>query len=98
MNISSKEAYSIIDAWRVASTPLLVHLAGREGDFQATVVAIEGTVVGLVCGNESLKMDLAGADFNGDGRPTGPNRGAYLVCEFRNGDRCSFYAQRPFNP
>lgn len=98
MNISPKEAYSLIDAWKLASTPLLVHLVGREGDFPAKVVAIEGTLVGLVSGQESLKVDLAGADFNGDGRPTGPNRGAYLVCEFRNGDRCSFYAQRPVDP
>ena len=38
-------------------------------------------------------MDLSGADFNGDRRsPPNANHGAYLVCEFRNEDRWSFYA------
>ncbi len=89
MNISSEEALSLLEVWRKASTPLRVHVAGRE--FPATIGAIEGTVVSIATESEHLKLDVQGADFNGDSGAGSLNAGGYLVCEFRNDDRCSFY-------
>jgi hypothetical protein len=88
MNISFAEAFSLLEAWRDANTPLRVHFSGKES--QATIGAIAGTVVSLVTGVETLRIDVEGADFNGDPGPKGWKQAAYLVCEFRNGDRCSF--------
>jgi hypothetical protein len=92
MNISFAEAFSLLEAWRNASIPLQVHFSGKE--FQATIGAITGTVVSLITGLENMQIDIQGAEFNGDARPKSSNQSAYLVCEFRNGDRCSFYARR----
>jgi hypothetical protein len=41
---------------------------------------------------DKLQIDVQGADFHGDNRI---DHSAYLVCEFRNGDRCYFHVVRP---
>jgi hypothetical protein len=85
MNITSEEAISLLEEWRTAGTPLRVHLSGKE--FQAAIDAITGTQISLISGREKVQIDVQGADFNGDSRKVS----GYLVCEFRDGDRCSFY-------
>ena len=74
------------------------HFSGRRApdqELQSTVTAISGSTVTLATASEEIKVDLSGADFNGDRRsPPNANHAAYLVCEFRNEDRWSFYAPR----
>ena len=94
MNITSEEAFSLLEGWRNAGTPLLVHLSGRQQAIQVAIGALAGTVITIISGSENLEIDLQGAEFNGDGHPRSSNHGAYRVCEFRNGDRCSFYVPR----
>jgi hypothetical protein len=93
MHISPEEAFSLLESWRDSHISLRVHLRGRREPAYTTVREIEGSVVRLNSDSEDLQIDLLGADFNGDGRTEHGNRGAYLVCEFGNGDRCSFYVQ-----
>jgi hypothetical protein len=50
---------------------------------------VRGAVVGLDSNPRDLELDFKGADFNGDEKYQ-----AYLVCEFPNGDRYSFYLSR----
>jgi hypothetical protein len=93
MHISSEEAFSLLKSWRNGRTALRVHLPGQTQPVNSTIREIEGTVVRLGSDPETLQIDLHGADFNGDARKEHSSRGAYLVCEFRSGDRCSFYVQ-----
>lgn len=88
MHISLEEAISLLDEWRKTGIVLRVHFSptGGHQDLQAIVRELRATVVALYAGAERLDVDLQGASFNGDSRAP-----AYLVCEFRNGDRCSFY-------
>lgn len=92
MNISSQEAVSLLEAWKNAGITLRVHIAGKE--LQATVGAITGTVIRLITDSGDLDVDVHGADFNGDKGKGSSNAGGYLVCEFRNDDRYSFYVSR----
>jgi hypothetical protein len=100
MNITFDEAVSLLDTWKTAGTVLRVHLsrAGNSRELQATIKDIQGAIVRVSAsvGGEETEVDLTGAEFNGD-RRLAPNssQGAYLVCEYRNGDRFSFYAPRP---
>ena len=56
---------------------------------------INGSVINFDAGGEEIEIDLDGAEFNGDRRsPPNSSHGAYLICEYRNGDRFSFYAPR----
>jgi hypothetical protein len=100
MNITLDEAVSLLDTWKTAGTVLRVHLsrAGNSRELQAAIKDIKGVIVTVSAsgGAEEMEIDLTGAEFNGD-RRLAPNssQGAYLVCEYRNGDRFSFYAPRP---
>jgi hypothetical protein len=94
MNISPEEAIALLETWRAKETPLRIHLSGRQGDFQGVIGQIAGTVITVVAGPEELKLDVRGAEFNGDSRETLSDRGAYLVCELPNGDR---YSLRTFS-
>jgi hypothetical protein len=93
MNISPEEALALLERWRQAHTLLRIHLPGRQQPIQATIGAIAGSVITVISSPESLQIDLEGSVFNGDGRPE-ISSNAYLTCEFRNGDRYSFYAPR----
>jgi hypothetical protein len=98
MNITLDEAALLLDSWKATGTLLRVHLlrAGQARELQAKVKDIESTVVNFDAGGEEIAVDLGGADFNGDRRaPLNSSHGAYLICEYRNGDRFSFYATRP---
>src|ERR1700675_1210267 len=100
MHITSDEAIAILDSWKTGETLLDVHVSrvGHGQRFQATVVGISGTVVRLGGNGGETELDLTGASFNGD-RRVSPNSiyGAYLVCEFGNGDFWSFYGPRPLS-
>jgi len=94
MHISIEEAVRLLQRWQSQVTPLRVHLPGRQTPVSGTVESLTGTVLRLGSNPESFQLDLQGAEFNGDDR-AGTSQGAYLVCEFRSGDRCSLYAQEP---
>ena len=95
MHISLDEAISLLDEWKNWRTPLRVRIsqAGDIREMEAVVVAVAGGLIGLSAGERETELVLIGAEFNGD-RRSGPDerRGAYLVCEFPNGDRWSFQA------
>jgi hypothetical protein len=93
MHISPEEAFSILESWRNGRISLRVHLPGQAQPVNSTIREIDGTVVHLGSDPGTLQVDLHGADFNGDARKEYSSRGAYLVCEFRSGDRYSFYVQ-----
>ena len=97
MHITIDEAIAILDSWKAGETLLDVHvsIAGHGRKFQATVTAIRGEVLSLNGNEGETEVDLAGATFNGDRRAS-PNShyGAYLICEYGNGDFWSFYAPR----
>ena len=98
MHIAVNEAVSLLNSWKSSETVLKAHLfrAGQSRGVQATVKAINGAVINFDADGEEIAIDLNGAEFNGD-RRSAPTliHGAYLVCEYRNGDRFSFYAPRP---
>jgi hypothetical protein len=97
MHIELNEAISLLDSWKATGTVLRVHLsrAGHSREIQATVKGINGMVTNVDANGEEIPINLDGAEFNGD-RRSSPNSsyGAYLTCEYRNGDRFSFYAPR----
>jgi hypothetical protein len=97
MHITSDEAISLLDNWKMAGTVLRVYLSnsGIVRELQATVIAIRDGFVDLSVGSEEIKIDLKRAEFNGDTKgPDSSDYGAYLVCEYPSGDRYSFYAPR----
>ena len=71
MNISSTEAFLLLETWRDARIPLRVNLSGKE--LQTTIGTIAGTVVNLITLSGNVQVDVKGADFNGDARPKGSN-------------------------
>jgi len=98
MNITLDEAISILDSWKATGTVLKARLfrSGQSRETQTTVKDIKGSVIILDATGEEITIDLNGADFNGDRRaPLHSSHGVYLICEYRNEDRISFYASRP---
>jgi hypothetical protein len=98
MHIELNEAISLLDSWKATGTVLRMHLfrAGQSRELQAKVKDINDAVINIDAHGEAIAIDLDGAEFNGDRRsPPSSNHGAYLVCEYRSGDRFSFYAPRP---
>ena len=97
MHIELNEAISLFDSWKAAGTVLRVHLfrAGQSRELPALVKDISGAAINFNANGEEMAIDLDRAEFNGD-RRSSPNSsyGAYLTCEYRNGDRFSFYAPR----
>ena len=91
MHIPLEEALSLLRSWRNEGTRLGIHASGSgfRQELRATIREMKGTVVELCDDRTKLQVDLQGADFNGDLSAPG-----YLVCEFRNGDRYSFYVLR----
>jgi len=86
------------DSWKTTVTTLRIHLfrSGQSRELQAKVKDINGTVISFDTNGEDIATDLDGAEFNGDRRsPPNSSHGAYLICEYRNGDRFSFYAPLP---
>jgi hypothetical protein len=100
MHITIDEAIAILDSWKTGETMLDVHVSsvGHDRRLRAKVVGISGTVVSLDGNEGETELDLTEASFNGD-RRLSPNSsyGAYLVCEYGNGDFWSFYAPRPLD-
>jgi hypothetical protein len=97
MHITLEEAISLLDNWKQMGTLLRVRCSspGDLRELQATVESVKDGVAELGSGSEEIKIDLHGAEFNGDRRESArSDYGAYLVCEYRNGDRYSFYAPR----
>lgn len=98
MNINLQEALALLDTWRENRTPLRVHFSSRTSkplELQVTITDISGQIVSLDAGSEQLKLELMDAEFNGDRvAPRNAAHGPYLICEFRNEDRWTFYAPR----
>ena len=100
MHITMDEAISLLDTWREENVPLIVYFsrpgASEPGPkLDARVTEIRGATVKFASGSQEIDVDLSGAEFNGDRRgPLSGDHGAYLICEFRNDDRWSFYAPR----
>jgi hypothetical protein len=98
MHISLEEAIAFFESWRATSTVLKVYApsTGKSRELQGTVSSVKGPRIEIADGENKLEVNLADADFNGD-RRAAPNakHGAYLVCEYRNGDRWSFYSPLP---
>jgi hypothetical protein len=97
MNVSAQEAMSLLDSWKNEMTPLKIHSSrsGVRQDLQGVIQDLRGQIAVISSDSEKLQIDLEGAEFNGDkSAPASSNYGAYLICEFRNGDRCSFHALR----
>jgi hypothetical protein len=93
MHLNSEEALAIIDEWKYKQTPLQLQLPGAPAGTRtsATIWTRLGTKVTLQSEtNQNIEVDLAGADFNGDGKTIGSALGAYLICEFGD-DRVEFY-------
>jgi hypothetical protein len=98
MHISSEEAMSLLIGWRNEGTPLEVRLSrsGAREEVRGTIRELRETIVEVFSDSGKLQVDLQGAEFNGDkSAPASSNYAAYLVCEFPNGDRSSFYVLRP---
>ena len=99
MNITLQEAISILEMWQREATAMRVSFSGRGGansrEWEARVSSISGTSVTLAASSQQINVEIASAEFNGDARaPESAKHGAYLVCEFPNQDRWSFYASR----
>jgi hypothetical protein len=88
MHIPLDEALVLLNGWRNEGTTLRIHVsgAGPSQELQGTIQELNGTVVEVRGDRTKLKVDLLGADFNGDWSPP-----AYLICEFRDRGRYSFY-------
>lgn len=98
VNINQEEAVSILEMWKTSGIDLQLS-ASRSGANEKLTVKVEAVrneVIDLRVGGEVLQISLAGAEFNGDrrGAPPRSTHGAYLICEYRNGDRYAFYAPR----
>jgi hypothetical protein len=96
MNISLGEALATLSEWKNAGCSLQVHSikAGQRQEFSGRIEAIKGAIV-TIASKPSFQVDLQNAEFNGGEAPSiSSKHGAYLVCEFSNGDRCSFYLPR----
>lgn len=97
MNITAKEAMSLLESWKNEKTSLKVHSSrsGVQQDSRGVVQDLKRKIVFVSSEAGNLQIDLEGAEFNGDRFvPASSSYGAYLICEFRNGDRCSFHALR----
>ena len=92
MHIRLDEALTLLSRWKIRETPLNVYVSrpGSVQDLHGKVRELEGTTVEVHDDRSSLQLDLQGADFNGDGSSR-----EYLVCEFRDGKRYSFYGLQP---
>jgi hypothetical protein len=96
MNISAEEAMSLLGSWKNEMTPLKIHSSrsGARQDLQGVIQDLKRTIVVISSASGELQLDLEGAEFNGGKPASGSDYSAYLICEFRNGDRCSFHALR----
>jgi hypothetical protein len=97
MHLSREEAMFILDMWWKAQTPLRVFFSrpGADRQFRATISELTASAVKLVSGSEALHVELEGAEFNGDqNAAASSDYHAYLVSQFRDGDRCYFYVPR----
>jgi hypothetical protein len=88
MHIPLDEALALLNDWRNKGTPLRIHVSalGAAQELRGRIQELNGTIVEVRDDGPKFKVDLQGADFNGDWSPP-----AYLICEFRDGGRYSFY-------
>lgn len=90
MHIRQDEALALLSKWEDGKTLLQLNIS-RLGVLRelrgCTIGKLEGTAIEIIKGEAALKIDVQGAEFNGGDSPR-----AYLVCEFRDGDRYSFAA------
>ena len=88
MHVRLDEALTLLNNWKDRETPLNVYVSrpGFLQDLKGKVRELRGTTVEVRADQLNFQLDLQGADFNGDGFTR-----EYLVCEFRDGKRYSFY-------
>jgi hypothetical protein len=97
LHLSADEAFSLLDSWKQAGTQLEVHMirSGNRTEVSGAIRARKDFLIELASDTGVLRVDLQGAEFNGDPHP--PKNSiydSYLTCEFRNDDRCAFYVPR----
>jgi hypothetical protein len=98
MNISDEEALSLLNSWFLEKTTLRACFSkpGATKEVHGLITDIAGTTIKVDTEPEEIEINLDGAEFNGDKRaPASAPHSAYLICEFRNDDRWTFYAPRP---
>lgn len=87
----------MLSAWKREGTALRIFFPRPEAsrEFYATIGGLTASAVELVSASDTLGVELEGAEFNGDpnASPSSEYK-AYLVCEFRTGERCYFYVPR----
>jgi hypothetical protein len=99
VNLTAPEALVLLERWKANSTVLDVtgDTQGGLRKDQAKVKEVSGDSVRVATATGELKISLAGAIFNGDpDAPSSFRYSAYLICEFKNDDRWTFYALRDF--
>ena len=80
MHITLEEAISLLDNWKLMGTLLRVRCSRPDGlrELKATVKSIKDGVAELSAISEEMKIDLHGAEFNGDRRESArSDYGAY---------------------
>ena len=98
MHLKVSEALALLEHWWSERAELEVAGATVNGNMKglAKIEATERRSVTIAMSSGRLKIDLTGADFNGDHTmPAQSRHAAYLVCEFKNNDRWAIYALRP---
>jgi hypothetical protein len=99
VNLTTPEALALLELWKASSTALDV-TANTEASLRkerAKIKEVSGDSVLIATAMSELKINLAGARFNGDQHaPSSFRYSAYLICEFQNDDRWTFYALRDF--
>jgi hypothetical protein len=96
LNISLAEALALLNDWKNTGKSVQVRLTkdGRREEFSGKIESVKAACVD-VSGNPLGQINLEDAEFNGGTDPSASSKySTYLVCEFPNGDRCSFYVTR----
>jgi hypothetical protein len=96
LNLSLSEALNLLNDWKKSGVSLQIRLmkGARREEFPGKIEAVKAACVDI-SGNPFGQIDLQAAEFNGGSDPSANSKySTYLVCEFPNGDRCSFYLPR----
>jgi hypothetical protein len=98
VHIDVAEAITLLEGWAADKTTLRVCFSrpGTSREANGHITGIKGKTVKLDTDSGAMEISLYDAEFNGDRRaPANSPYGAYLICDFRNDNRWTFYAPRP---
>jgi hypothetical protein len=96
LNLSLGEALNLLNDWKKSGVVLQIRMAKgtHREEFSGKIEAVKAACVDI-SGRTVGQIDLKAAEFNGGSDPSASSKySTYLVCEFPNGDRCSFYLAR----